>query len=79
MRLATALGSFASPHSSRYPPPGPSTATRIVRACTSIPTYVSSSDAEEGSDLPEAFTTQPIVRHCLGDDGPVLGRMAADP
>ena len=36
----TAFGSFASCHSSGFPAPGASTATRIVRACASIPAYV---------------------------------------
>ena len=39
---------------------------------------VGNSDAEEGPDLPEALAAQAVVGYCLGDDGPVLGSVAAD-
>ena len=39
---------------------------------------VGNSDAEEGPDLPEALAAQAVVGHGLGDDGPVLGSVAAE-
>ena len=37
-----------------------------------------SSDAEEGPSLSKSLAAQAVIGHCLGDDGPVLGSVAAD-